>query len=468
MSFIGRFLKAVWNFGTGVFARVMAAVFSNRGLTLGFLLASVILIIGPWLRSSVARDFRGVHIPWNDSSGRFLPEYVVEAPRAWRLDSIAVPLLAIVAVGLVVTLVKPRWNCHVFGLLLAVSLPALAVTLWNHPGLFEFFESEIRGRSMLRTVFRHIDEDLMSVRAPDRLQAFGGQMEKTNLLAPTHPMLVPFQYWMYGPWLVTAAFVAAIAARRDTWPRRMAFASAWAAAGCVLAIAATWPRWMAEYHWAKADNYEAANQFAAADDELQLALDAMPDLAATRRYWITKGRLGFRQHQAGEHVSFFIAYQYLNSSQDLERARAEIEPYVSKNGGATAQRDLLGEIIGYVAINYISHGNPAASELAWTEAVEVAPWKPTYWVAEATTILATAPSRAPEVEEKFLPRLVGRGGTGDVGDCFVGADLASALGDAYFVTGDFTRARDMYTLAMDIFHLPKYVNLHAQEGKLGM
>jgi hypothetical protein len=216
------------------------------------------------------------------------------------------------------------------------------------------------------------------------------------------------------------------------------------------------------------DAYEAANQFEAADQELRLALEAMPDLAVTRRYWLTKGRLGFRQHQTGEHVSFFIAYQYLNSNRDLARARSEIEPYVVKTGGATAQRDLLGEVIGYIAIEYISHGNLAASELAWTEAVEVAPWKPTYWVAEAATILATAPQRAPEVEEKFLPRLVGRGGKGDVGVCFVGADLASALGDAYFVTGDFNHARDMYSLAMDIFHLPKYVNLHAQEGKLGM
>jgi tetratricopeptide (TPR) repeat protein len=344
----------------------------------------------------------------------------------------------------------------------------LAVTLWNHPALFEFFESEIRGRSMLRTVFRHLDEDLMSVRAPDRLQAFGGQMEKTDLLEPHHPMLAPFQYWMYGPWLVTAAFVAAVVARRNTWPRRVAYASCWAAAGVLLSIAATWPRWLAEYHWAKADGYEAANQFQAADNELQLALDAMPDLEATRRYWLSKGRLGFRQHETGEHVSFFIAYQYLNSTKDLERARSEIEPFVAKTGGATPQRDLLGEIIGYVAISYISNGNPAASELAWGQAVEVASWKPTYWVAEAATILATAPHRAPEVEERFLPRLVGRGGKGDVGDCFVGADLASALGDAYFVTGDFNRARDMYTLAMDIFHLPKYVNLHAQEGKLGM
>jgi hypothetical protein len=56
----------------------------------------------------------------------------------------------------------------------------------------------------------------------------------------------------------------------------------------------------------------------------------------------------------------------------------------------------------------------------------------------------------------------------DVGDCFIGSDMASALGDAYFETGDFQRARDMYAKAMDLFHLPKYVNIAAQEGRLGM
>jgi tetratricopeptide (TPR) repeat protein len=55
-----------------------------------------------------------------------------------------------------------------------------------------------------------------------------------------------------------------------------------------------------------------------------------------------------------------------------------------------------------------------------------------------------------------------------VGDCFVSSDVASALGDAYFAIGEFDRARDMYSEAKRLFDLPKYVNLHAQEGRLGM
>jgi tetratricopeptide (TPR) repeat protein len=461
MKTVARIVRACWNGFAWTLSRVIGAALSNRGLALLFLAASVVLITGPWLRSSVSRDFRGVHIPWNDATGRFLPEYVVEAPRAWRVDSIATPLLAIVAVGAVVVLFKPKLSSHVFGLLLAVSLPALAVTLWNHPGLFEHFESEIRGRAMLRSVFRHVNDDLMSVRAPDRLASFGGLMEKDDLLEPTHPIMAPFQYWMYGGWLVAAAFVAAMVTLREAWSRRLAYATYWAGAGILLAAAATWPRWMAEYHWARAENLEAVNQFADAEREIDQALRTMPDLAATRRYWLAKGRLGYRQHATGEHVSFFLAHQYLRANE-LDRARAELDPWIGPTGGATPQRDLLAEIIGYVAIGYVNNDNHAAAELAWGEASAAAPWKPIYWVAEAATILNASPQRAAEVDARLLSKLV------DVGDCFVGADFATTLGDAYFETGNFVRARELYNVAMNIFDLPKYVNLHAQEGKLGM
>jgi hypothetical protein len=206
---------------------------------------------------------------------------------------------------------------------------------------------------------------------------------------------------------------------------------------------------------------EAVNQFADAEREIDQALYTMPDLAATRRYWLAKGRLDYRQQATGEHVSFFLAHQYLRANE-LDRARAELDPWIGPTGGATPQRDLLAEIIGYVAVGYVNNDNHAAAELAWQEASAAAPWKPIYWVAEAATILNASPQRAPEVEARLLSKLV------DVGDCFVGADFATTLGDAYFETGNFVRARELYNVAMDIFDLPKYVNLHAQEGKLGM
>jgi hypothetical protein len=50
----------------------------------------------------------------------------------------------------------------------------------------------------------------------------------------------------------------------------------------------------------------------------------------------------------------------------------------------------------------------------------------------------------------------------------VNSDFSSLIADAYFVTGDMERAREFYSRAMDTFDLPKYVNLHAQKGMLGM
>jgi hypothetical protein len=368
--------------------------------------------------------------------------------------------LAIVAIGLPIAMIRPRWSSHVFGLLLAVSIPALAVTLWNHPGIYEFFESEIRGRSMLRTVYRMEHVDLMTVRAPDRMQAFGGQVGKIDLLEPTHPLLIPLNYWMYGPWLVAAALLGVLSARRASWQQRGMTAVVWGSVGVVLAIAATWPRWVAEYHWAQALDFEQRNQFNEATAALENARSAMPHLGYTRRYWQTQGRLDYRRRYDSDFQTFFVAMQYLEGG-DVERARDELAPCVDKSS-LSPLRDLMAEIIGHEASGYSSRGKRAAAELAWSEATEIAPWKPTYWVAHAVTIIGTDPNRAPEIEKQYLQQLC------EVGDCFVGSDFASALGDAYFESGDFESARRLYSMAMDIFHLPKYVNLHAQEGRLGM
>src|SRR5690606_16447573 len=85
MRLITRFVAACWELYARAFSFVASSALSNRGLTLTLFAVCFLLITGPWLRSSVSRDFRGVHIPWNNlASSRFLPEYVAEAPRDWR------------------------------------------------------------------------------------------------------------------------------------------------------------------------------------------------------------------------------------------------------------------------------------------------------------------------------------------------------------------------------------------------
>jgi tetratricopeptide (TPR) repeat protein len=464
MRLIKNALSWVWRQRTALAARPTEALLSNRGLITFALLVSILLIMGPWLRPSVSRDFRGVHIPWGDSnSSGFLPQQAVQAPRPWRWDSVAIPLLTIAVVGMAIVWLRPRWTPQVFGLLLAAGLPALAATLWNHPALIEFFDGEIAGRRMIRTMFRHQHDDMMTVRAPDRLAAFGAEDESTEvyLQAPSLSVMAPLDYSMYGTWFLSLAAAGLIATQQGSWRQRVGFAALWTGAGIVLAAAVTWPRWTAEYYWAQADKLERANNFAAAEASLEKARQTMRCLGETRRYWVARGRLAYRQHNAPRYETFFVANQYYENGDPL-RAEAELAPFAQLETAAIAERDLMSDVLGNIAVGHIAQGQSAGAKVAWQRAVECAPWKPAYWVSLAAAELAESPSEAPLLHQRMIDQLV------EVGDCFVGSDVASALGDAYFEMGEFDRARAMYSEAKRLFDLPKYVNLHAQEGRLGM
>ena len=100
---------------------------------------------------------------------------------------------------------------------------------------------------------------------------------------------------------------------------------------------------------------------------------------------------------------------------------------------------------------------PGRGRGAWRMAAKLA-----YPLAHAAAQAAAAPHRASFIAEQAKPLLV------HVGDRMVVSDFHSLMADAYFVSGNFDEARRMYDLAMDTFHLPKYINVPAQEGRLGM
>ncbi len=453
---------AIFNFATWLASRVAGAIFSNRCLAAGTLLACGLLAIGPWLRPAISPDFRGIHIPWSSAtSAKFLPEHVAEVPRPWRWDSVATPVLVVVAVGMIVVLVRPAWTRHVFGLLVALSIPAIAAAFWNHPALVEFLEGEIRQRTMIRAVIRQHADDMLSGGAPDRLSVLGGHNTNITELEDAHPLWYPFRYSVYGIWLIELALMGALVAQAGGWWKRCRYVAAWTAVGVGFAVAVTWPRWVAEYHWARLESQENASRFADAAQSLEAARLAMPEFQATRRYWNARGRLDYRQHLNNSYVAFFKASQHIEQDNP-DLARAELEPQIRLTGGTAPERDLLGEVIGRLAVRYIESGQQSAGEVAWGQAAEVVPWEPAYWIAETSAILAASPKKARELEDRLVQRLP------QVGDRMVKSDFSSLIADAYFVTGDLERARDFYARAMSTFDLPKYVNLHAQKGMLGM
>lgn len=445
----------------GSVARLGGAALSNRGLAIAALLGCVLLASGPWLRPPVSRDFRGWQIPWSGAGDSFTPRIAAETPRPWSWGSIAVPLIAISAGGAAVALLRPRWTPSAFGLLLAMSLPATAAVLWNHPAMIEFFEAEVRGRIALRTVFRSESRDLLVGDSPDRLAERWGKNTKAELLPATHPLETPFRYLVYGPWLVVVSAAGVALTTVGGWPTRLGRAAAWGAVGVIVAAAATGPRWLAEYHFAEAAEHESANRLAAADAALDRARDAMPEFASTRRYWLDKGRIAYRQNEPGRFRAFFEAHQLGLANRYLE-ARSVLGERVKQDGGETVERELLAEFVSSLAERDGRRGAFASSEDLWEEAAELVPWTPVYWIGGAATALWGDPGRADEVARLRLSRI------DQVGDRVLNSDLASLVGDAYFHTGDFKDARAMYARSLDNFNLPKQVNLRAQRGRLGM
>jgi tetratricopeptide (TPR) repeat protein len=443
--------------------RAARAVLSNRGLSILLLAVCGLLAVSPWLRPAMSRDLRGIHIPLTSAAGApFFPPYAAEVPRPWLMTSVATPILAAVAIGIVLVLIRRRDQTAVaMGLMLAVSLPTAAAALWNHPGLMEFFESEVRQRAVLRDVFHLQSDELLAGSAPDRLATRGTLNTPAGHHHNTHPIVLPFRYMVYGPWVVVVAAIGLMVATSGTFIQRLTRTAAWAGVGVLLAVATTWPRWVAEYQFFRADAFENRQQLA----DAELALDgiawAMPELEMSRRYQLARGRLVYRQDRQNPDAAFFVAHQKAVEG-NYEEARAVLSPLVAAQDPSVAKRELLAEIMGHLAAAQVEVGDYTAAELQWAEASRVAPWMPGHWIAENTTALVANPGRADGFERDILPRLA------QVGDRLVTSDVATVLGDAYFKTGDFAKARLMYDRSLDNFHLPKYANLKAQSGRLGM
>lgn len=441
---------------------VGTAALSNRGLAIFTLLGCIALATGPWLRPAISRDFRGVQIPWVDSAKpAFAPHFAAEVPRPWLLGSVATPILIALLVGIALIVVRRHRIALAFGILLAVSLPAVAASLWNHPALIETFESEVRQRAILREVFRAQSEDLLAGGAPDRLVTQGKRNTPAGFESTLHPVWLPFRYSLYGPWLVIVAGMGVLLASQGQLRHRLTRTAGWAVVGLLLAVAVTWPRWLAEYRWLQASGYENSNRLAEAEIAMDQVRSAMPSLEHTRRYWLSRGRLAYRQHKGDEYALFFVAHQHAMSG-DFNEAKAVLLPTLGVMDQEIAPCELLAEANSYLAAEHIAAGDYTGAELLWAEAGNIAPWMPGHWIAQNTTALAANPSRADEMEQELLPRLK------QVGDRMVNSDVASMIGDAYFNKGEFHKARAMYDRSIANFHLPKYANLHAQEGRLGM
>jgi len=161
----------------------------------------------------------------------------------------------------------------------------------------------------------------------------GGHNSTVIELETVHPLWFPFRYSVYGTWLIGSSIDRPVGGGVGRWSRRLPHAGAWTLVGVGFAVAITWPRWVSEYHWANSETNENANQIAAATESLELARSAMPQFEHTRRYWVARGRLEYRQHRDSDFVAYFKASQHV-----LQDKRTWLVPSLSRNCGGPAAR----------------------------------------------------------------------------------------------------------------------------------
>jgi len=442
------------------FSWLVTKLFSQQGLALSGLLLAGVLAWGPWLRPPLSRDFRGTHIPWSVTVGSSLDPFdALETPRFRPLSSVGGTLLILISAGAAVVLVWPSSTVWVFGGLFVVSSAACAAVQFNQPALVEVLNVELVQREEMKRLFAVHHEDLLTGNSPDRTADLKDPKRVKNPIGFGAESAWRFQ--MFGPWLVGLAGVGFLTSISGSWRRRTVIALSGLVVSLACAGLVGGRRGVMQYHLFQAYAFEMNDDYTAASHALQGAVAAFPSLRDTRQYWLTTGRLAYRLDKSNSEVAYFRAHQLMLDKQ-LDDAVAILQPHANQADCPRSVRDLMADLISRKAWVAVRKGNPSAAEIQWRQAFTYAPWRHLEWAGVGIAMAMASPHQAERIEEWILPKMV------QIGDRFVRADMASLVGDAYFLDGQFVKARQLYEQSRSIFSFPKYVNIHAQEGMLGM
>jgi hypothetical protein len=199
----------------------------------------------------------------------------------------------------------------------------------------------------------------------------------------------------------------------------------------------------------------------AALESLEAAVTALPSFQDTRRYWIAAGRIAYRLGHDNHHATYFRAHQLMHHGR-YDDSKSVLQTLADEPGISRVVGDLMAEILSRKAVDAVCDNNPSGAEVVWKETFSYASWRDVNWIGTGFAMAMASPHPADRIDRMMLPRV------DQIGDRLVRSDIISLVGDTYFRDGQFDRARDMYQRSMKVFSLPKYVNVHAQEGLLGM
>jgi hypothetical protein len=458
------------DYGVSLFIRTITWVtelfLSRRGMSLCFLGAAALFAASGWLRPPLSPDIRGLHMPLNiiPGAGASADEVLVGS-RHLRFDSIGALLLSMIAFSALATLWRPKSLSLWAGLLLATSIACTGMAMFNCPVLIELLDGEMIQREQLGSILRHESELSLAANSPIRTAPL--RMPKTDNAPeieefPEGSLFRAWIHMLYGPWLVATAMFVVLINVRGSWDRRLGVLGLWASGGLLAGALLCAPRLMAEGYWNRAQNAEREGDLVAARQNIDKAVELFPEFQQLGRTWYLLGKLDYRESKQSLELLYFNATQLAYQNNHVG-AQAFLDQLLAAGGDAyPAVRHLAGLVEVDTARTYVAKGLIVPAADSFRRAIEFAPYRVDAVFGLSTTLSFTDRDH-PEMVEAQLGPLVAR-----VGDRALRADLLERIADAFFQAGNLEVARKYYQDSIDMFCQPKFVNLPAQAGMLGM
>ncbi|MGA2033381.1 MAG: hypothetical protein ABSG68_14080 [Thermoguttaceae bacterium] len=509
-SRIGNLLRGTVRGFCRLTAWLLEAAMSWRGLALLFFAWAALLTVSAWVRPPLSRDLRAIDIPLVLVSGAGSDGAdLLYGPRHFRWNSGGVILLALIGLGTAATLWRPRWFGVSCGVLLAAALIVNATAVLNQPALVQWLTFEDAQKQEITAVLSTLKENALVTPEVDTqkvlLTTQRNDESERGLATPSENALEPpeagdqslllasrindtagwgsglaqekgkFLFWaylLYGKWLVVLAAVGVLFGYPRSLARRASILVAWVLVGLLAGALACSARLAGEVCWFRAYVLEQRADAARAEVVLDRSLAVCPQLGLLRRSWLLQGKmdyrrggfspLDYRRQEYSSRQRFWEAHQlafdrqvllanHMMQSLRYSRDQARVVRVQSADFFTARGLELLGRGLPAAARDHFDMADAAGGQTRFDCACF-----------RALVNMQGDPTRAEPVAVdlgEILDHCPNR---------LLRADIVAVLGDAFFDAGRMPAARKCYAESMDLFNLPKQINLRAQKSLVGM
>ena len=448
-----------------------------------FFTVAAILTLAGWVRPPLSADISSLHLSlglWHAQAVESLLHGVRRVPS----DSAGVFVLGVIVCATAISLWRLRWFAIATGVLLAATIAANIAVALNHPSLIERLESERVQRQQIVEVLRYSPTaDPLSTPSNGR---FAIERHPVVVDPLWTDLITPYDYLLYGCWLVVWAALGVWFATGGMAPSRWKALAGWTVLGMLLGVALCSPRLRAETHWMAAQRAELRGDLREARQRVVTASGTFTEFRELQRTWELMGKLDFLESRSTPPAAFFraaqlarVALEPQNDWNDVllaearfKRAVALVQPHASDPQWSGAGRVLAARILTELGIVlYVRDPRFTDAGFDYVEQNQRLVAARDVWQR------AAALDRLRTDDPVFLtytgPRLDRAAPDGahiaiTLGDRILRADVLNMLADAYFESGRMGEARRGYAESLDLMNLPQRKNFRAQKGLGGL